>query len=82
MLIGATESAELLKEGLALYEKYGWPSGPEPDADEFDQFEFDNTLDNIDHRWFNLNGPDSSSTRDWRCGERYLREHLDECVIE
>ncbi len=80
-LIGATESAELLKEALSLYQKYGWPSGPGPVEDEIGPLEFDAICKSIDHRWFHPDGPDQSYTRDWR-GEQYLREHLDECVID
>jgi hypothetical protein len=81
-LIGANESAELLKEALALFQKYGWPSGPAPDEDEIDLLEFDTICESIDDRWFKSNGPETSSTRDWCCGEQYLREHLEDCVID
>jgi hypothetical protein len=80
-LIGAKESAELLEEALALYERYGWPFDPEnrwldfPPSDEA-------ICERIDERWFNPDGDECSYSRDWRCGENYLRQNLSECVVE
>jgi hypothetical protein len=80
-LIGATESAELLTEALALYQKYGWPFDPEMRWLEFPP-EAEAICESIDHRWFHPTGNEPSYSRDWRCGERYLREHLTDCVVE
>jgi hypothetical protein len=80
-LIGATESAELLTQALALYRQYGWPFDPEMRWLDFPP-EAEAICKSIDNRWFHPDGPDQSYTRDWRCGERYLREHLDDCVIK
>lgn len=79
-LVGATESAELLSQALAIYQKYGWPSGPVPD--ELDPLELERTCDKINARWFEAKGEDSMHEKMWRCGERYLHEHLEDCVVK
>jgi hypothetical protein len=80
-LIGAKESAGLLTEALALYQRYGWPFDPDKRWLDFPP-EAVAVCNSIDDRWFNEEGPEPSYTRDWRYGEHYLRAHLDECVVE
>jgi hypothetical protein len=79
-LVGATECAKLLKEALALFQKNGWPSGSELPG--FDTRDFKNKCDRLNARWFARKGEDSMHAKMWHYGERYLREHLEDCVVK
>jgi len=79
-LIGDTEGADLLNEALGLYEQYGWPLDP---AERWLNFppEAEAICESVDDRWFDGNGEEAAD-RNLRLCEQYLREHLEDCVIE
>jgi hypothetical protein len=78
-LIGATDSAELLAQAIAIFQRFGWPFGPPESYPRTmdDQLAIDAAVDRID----DLRCNEEASRRDYILLERYLREHLDECVI-
>src|SRR5262245_20401631 len=75
--IGANESAKILRQAIAIYEKYGWPSDSETrwlDLSSKDEAK----CEKLDA----LRCNDKASGRDFRLLEDHLWQHLDECVCK
>ena len=75
-VIGATESGDLLSQVIDLFTRHGWPPDLErqwielsPDDEAF--------LDRIENTLFET----EAAERDYDLLEKYLRKHLDDCVV-
>lgn len=74
--VGATESAKILEEAIALYSDYGWPSDnlqprvPEEPGDHPE-------IERLDDMRCN----EAASRRDYAIFNAYLQQHLEECLM-
>ena len=73
--IGADESAAILEQAISVFSRYGWPGEPTEPVPDFGRLD---EIEELDRQRCN----NESSRRDYKLLERYLREHLDECVCD
>ena len=74
--VGATESAKVLEEAIAIYKRdYGWPSKKRK-ACAYDPWDHPD-IERLDH----IRCDEDAGRRDYAILDSYLRQRLDECIL-